>query len=184
MKTKQKILEISKDLIQEQGANAFSYQDIADKLKIKKASIHYYFPHKNDLIQELVEFYSAQLECFLEKINCQCRSSSSRLKAYLSIYIDISQGGRKLCLCGILAGEIMTMPPKLKKAINRFFDIQEDWLTQLFMLDGLKNQCARQKAKNLFASLQGAMLLARSRGDIGYLKALDWNALTASTKPR
>ena len=78
----------------------------------------------------------------------------------------------------------MTMPPKLKKAINRFFDIQEDWLTQLFMLDGLKNQCARQKAKNLFASLQGAMLLARSRGDIGYLKALDWNALTASTKPR
>ena len=40
------------------------------------------------------------------------------------------------------------------------------------MLDGLKNQCARQKAKNLVASLQGAMLLARSRGDIGYLKAL------------
>lgn len=172
MDTKQKILEISKDLIQERGANAFSYQDIAERLKIRKASIHYYFPHKNQLIKELIEFYCKELEQYLEHISCKCKSSSSKLKAFLSIYQDLSQEGHKLCLCGILAGEIMTMPQELHKAINGFFDIQENWLTNLYMESGVSCNKATRQAKLLIANLQGALLLARARRDSSYFKIL------------
>jgi TetR/AcrR family transcriptional repressor of nem operon len=38
--TAEKILDLAERLIQPRGCSAFSYQDIADALKIRKASIH------------------------------------------------------------------------------------------------------------------------------------------------
>jgi len=45
----EEILDLAETLIQTRGYSAFSYQDIADSLGIRKASIHYHFPSKTDL---------------------------------------------------------------------------------------------------------------------------------------
>ena len=42
--TAEQILDLAETLIQTRGYSAFSYQDIADSLGIRKASIHYHFP--------------------------------------------------------------------------------------------------------------------------------------------
>jgi AcrR family transcriptional regulator len=52
--TKTKLLNCAQDLIQRVGINAMSYNDISKAVGIKKASIHYYFPKKDDLINELL----------------------------------------------------------------------------------------------------------------------------------
>ena len=53
--TKQSILDLAQEFIQVRGYNAFSYQDISDRLKIQKASIHHHFHSKEDLGTEVLE---------------------------------------------------------------------------------------------------------------------------------
>ena len=53
--TAEKILDVAERLIQTRGCSAFSYQDIADALKIKKASIHYHFESKTDLVIAVID---------------------------------------------------------------------------------------------------------------------------------
>jgi len=49
--TKEKLLEIASSLIRQKGINGMSYQHLSDKIGIRKASIHYHFPKKDDLIE-------------------------------------------------------------------------------------------------------------------------------------
>jgi len=173
---KTKILELAKDLIQESGANAFSYQDLANVLGIKKASIHYYFPHKDDLLIELVEFYSSELEKFLSMISKTSSEPDLEMDEYLKMYEGISSSENKLCLCGILAGEIVTLSPLLREKINKFFVLQETWLIKILMEGesakkfNLKGASPDSVAKTILASLQGALVIARSLHDPSFFK--------------
>jgi TetR/AcrR family transcriptional repressor of nem operon len=166
MATRKKILQLTKVLVQKNGANGFSYQDIADKLKIKKASIHYYFPKKNDLLLEVVRYYKEQLKSFLKEIDAQNKSLNTKFKSYLSMYLGLADDSTQICLCGILAGEIMTLPKVFKKEIKEFFDIHEEWLDQLFL--EMKNP--RLFAKEVLAALQGALIIGRVNSDPLYIK--------------
>ena len=47
--TPQRILDVAERLVQTRGFNGFSYADIADALKVTKASLHYHFRGKADL---------------------------------------------------------------------------------------------------------------------------------------
>ncbi|MGR7122804.1 TetR/AcrR family transcriptional regulator, partial [Klebsiella aerogenes] len=49
MSTYDSLLDLADTLIQENGYQGFSYADLASKLGIRKASIHYHFPAKTDL---------------------------------------------------------------------------------------------------------------------------------------
>lgn len=48
-KTKEHIIDLGLALIQQKGFSSFSYDDIAKRLGITKAAIHYYFESKEDL---------------------------------------------------------------------------------------------------------------------------------------
>lgn len=52
--TAQRILDTAQDLIRHRGYSAFSYADIADRVGIRKASIHYHFAAKEDLVLSLI----------------------------------------------------------------------------------------------------------------------------------
>ena len=62
------ILDLAETLIQTRGYSAFSYQDIADSLGIRKASIHYHFPSKADLGVAVVDRYMARFDGALTAI--------------------------------------------------------------------------------------------------------------------
>ena len=63
--TAEEILDIAEMLIQTRGYSAFSYQDIATRLDIRKASIHYHFQTKSALGAAVVERYAARIESAL-----------------------------------------------------------------------------------------------------------------------
>ncbi len=56
--TQTAILDTAQELIQRVGVNAMSYADISAVVGIRKASIHYYFPTKYDLIAALLDRYN------------------------------------------------------------------------------------------------------------------------------
>jgi TetR/AcrR family transcriptional repressor of nem operon len=74
--TADEILDLAETLIQARGCNAFSYQDIADKLGIRKASIHYHFPSKSDLGISVIERYTGRCGAALEEIARDPQKSS------------------------------------------------------------------------------------------------------------
>ena len=66
---KEKILKESFDLINEVGLEAFSMRKLADRLKCKPASIYYYYPTKNEIMNEL--FYQKFMMFFDdEDVDC------------------------------------------------------------------------------------------------------------------
>ena len=72
--TETKILEIGLALIQERGINGFSFADIAERIGIKKASIHYYFPTKLDLVKGVLAYYKHN---FFVSLNAICHDKET-----------------------------------------------------------------------------------------------------------
>ena len=52
--TRTKILDVAEELIQRVNVNAMNYKHSSDAVGIRKASIHYHFPKKDDLADELL----------------------------------------------------------------------------------------------------------------------------------
>jgi TetR/AcrR family transcriptional repressor of nem operon len=171
--TANRILDIAEELVQSRGYEAFSYADIANALKIRKASIHYHFPSKGELTRALAERYRSAFAAKLGELDRQQPDPTRRLMRYVRLFQDALRQGDHMCLYGMLASDSATLPEAVREEVNRFFAEQEAWLTRL-LSEGRQAGELRFEGKPedaaaaLLAGLEGAMLVARSRKDVGY----------------
>jgi TetR/AcrR family transcriptional repressor of nem operon len=169
--TATRILTIAERLVQTRGFNGFSYADIAATLRLRKASIHHHFPTKADLGERLVARYEVAFLEALGRIDAAGGDERRRLKKYVQLYADVLADGR-MCLCGMLAADFETLPPGLREAVKRFFVKNEAWVAKL-LADGRASRKLAfagpplDKARMVVSTLEGAMLVARSFGDVG-----------------
>ncbi|MEO1620706.1 MAG: TetR/AcrR family transcriptional regulator [Cyanobacteria bacterium J06632_3] len=164
------ILDSAQSFIQTRGYNGFSYRDIATAVGIKSASIHYHFPAKSDLGQAVAARYCDHFSLLLRKITQGSTSAKLMLESYTRLFRDTLVERKKLCLCGVLAGEVETLPEAVRQEIVRFFDQQEAWLTKTIQsgIDSgeiLIGVDANRWATTLLSSLEGGMLVAKSLGN-------------------
>ena len=168
-------MDIAERLVQTRGFNGFSYADIANTLGVTKASLHYHFPAKAELGKRLIERYESNFQAALRAIDSNGAGALDKLKRYTSIYADVLRSNR-MCLCGMLAAEYATLPKPMKDEMRHFFDENERWLTDV-LKQGQKTRelkfsgSARDVARMLIGSLEGAMMLARSFGDVSRFQA-------------
>src|SRR5215475_4719408 len=93
--TAEQILDLAETLIQTRGYSAFSYQDIADSLGIRKASIHYHFASKTDLGIAVVDRYLARFGAALAAVaEDQSQSSMAMLDFYIEPYVAYAKTPR------------------------------------------------------------------------------------------
>jgi TetR/AcrR family transcriptional repressor of nem operon len=168
--TAQRTLDVAERLVQVHGFNGFSYADVADELKITKASLHYHFPSKAKLGEALITRYTARFTGAWANIDRDVTDAPAKLEGYAGLYGDVLRG-RRMCLCGILAAEYETLPAPLQAAVTRFFDANEVWLTGVLdqgLTDGTLSfdGPASDAAQMIIGSLEGAMLVARTHGGI------------------
>ena len=174
--TSQRILDIAERLVQTRGYNGFSYADIASALKVTKASLHYHFPAKSDLGKELIERYERNFLVALEAIDAGAKDAPSKLRRYAALYEGVLRGDR-MCLCGMLAAEWGTLPKPMRDPMRHFFDENEKWLVKVLQ-EGRKEKTLRfpgtaaSAAQTLLGALEGAMMIARSYGDVGRFTAV------------
>jgi TetR/AcrR family transcriptional repressor of nem operon len=167
--TAQRILDVAERLVQTRGFNGFSYADIAEALRVTKASLHYHFPSKADLGRRLIERYETAFLAALRAIEAGRAEPRAQLKRYAQIYADVLRDDR-MCLCGMLASDYATLPKAMKEEVRHFFDVNEQWLVAVLERGrkagslGFKGS-ALDLARVLVGSLEGAMMLARSYGD-------------------
>jgi TetR/AcrR family transcriptional repressor of nem operon len=165
--TADRILDVAERLAQTRGYNGFSYADVSRALRIEKASIHYHFPSKADLGVRLVARYEERFKDALGRIDAGVAGPGERLRRYVRLWLGVLRDGGKMCLCGMLAAEVETLPRPIREALKRFFDANETWLAAT-LAAGRKDRTLRfdgsplDEARALLTGLEGAMLLARS----------------------
>jgi TetR/AcrR family transcriptional repressor of nem operon len=177
--TAEQILDTAERLVQTQGFNGFSYADIAGEVGITKASLHYHFATKAELGRSLIARYHETFFAALADIEVASADARQRLKRYVQLYANVLKENR-MCLCGMLAAEFLTLPKPMKGAVKRFFDANEAWLAKI-LEQGRKHQeldfdaSPAELAHMLIGSLEGAMLVARAYGDVPrFLASAAW----------
>ena len=168
--TSQRILDTAERLVQTRGFNGFSYADIATTLGVTKASLHYHFPAKAELGHRLIKRYEKNFLAALDAIDQTSTTAREKLKRYAQIYADVLRNNR-MCLCGMLAAEYATLPKPMKEEMKHFFDENERWLTAVLKQGQKARELkfsgpAHEVARALVGSLEGAMMLARSFGEV------------------
>ncbi|HTO48448.1 MAG TPA: TetR/AcrR family transcriptional regulator [Burkholderiales bacterium] len=168
--TAQRILDIAERLVQTRGFNGFSYADIAGALALTKASLHYHFPTKAELGTRLIARYEHGFLEVLGEIDRTAADPRQKLARYAKIYADVLRNNR-MCLCGMLAAEYATLPRPMKDEMRHFFDENERWLVAV-LEEGRRTGTLKfsgsslDVARALVGSLEGAMMLARSYGEL------------------
>lgn len=169
--TADEILDVAETLIQTRGYSAFSYQDVADALGIRKASIHYHFPSKADLGAAVIDRYSQHFETALAALGEDPdRGSSTLLDFYLEPYLAYAGTRDRVCLCGALAGEMMALPDAMRARVERFFTAHQDWLAAIIARGVGRGEFRpgpppTETARLVFGALQGALLVKRATGN-------------------
>ncbi len=164
------VLDAAEQLAQTRGFNGFSYADVAAKLAVTKASLHYHFPSKADLGRALIERYHVMFGAALAAIDRQTDDAGKKLKRYARLY-DAVMCSERMCLCGMLAAEYATLPEPMQAELRRFFDANEVWLTAV-LDEGRRTgtlafrESPRERARTILGALEGAMLVARTYGDV------------------
>ena len=102
--TKQQLLNSAQDLIQRVGINAMSYNDLSEIVGITKASIHYHFPKKDDLINELLCSVRDEYRTMYTQIADSEDSAVNKLKNIAKIF-ENGVNENKICMVSILSAE-------------------------------------------------------------------------------
>jgi TetR/AcrR family transcriptional repressor of nem operon len=163
--TASRALDIAEELTQTRGFNGFSYADIAARLGVTKAALHFHFRTKADLGEALVARYTERFLAALADIDATVPSSRNRLGAYVELYRNVLEANR-MCLCGMLAAEQATLPEPMRRGIQEFFEANERWLTTTITagrdagaLHGSTD--AADAGRWFVGALEGSMMLAR-----------------------
>ncbi|TQV75822.1 TetR/AcrR family transcriptional regulator [Denitrobaculum tricleocarpae] len=174
--TATQILDTAEALIQVKGFHAFSFQEVADRVGIKKASIYYHFPAKAELGKAIVARYRQTMLAAMTDLEIPKRDSREEvdywaaLARYLEPILTLASNPVHACLCGILSGEYPGLPKDMQDEVEKFFDEQLTWLTKLLKAGRkagafhFQGSPARM-AKLSFSAIEGAMLIKRITGD-------------------
>jgi len=125
--------------------------------------------HSTLEILQLIERYEAGFLDTLAGIDKAQQGAAQKLRRYAKIYADVLRANR-MCLCGMLASDYATLPKPMRERVRHFFDENERWLARVLEEGRKTGQLAFkgapiELARMIVASLEGAMMLARSYGE-------------------
>jgi TetR/AcrR family transcriptional repressor of nem operon len=187
--TAQRILDSAQALMIERGYNAFSYADIAEEVKVTKASIHFHYATKAVLVQQVLQRYRSGAMDKLWQLSGQIPVAADRLLAYAGHWEHcIRSNAAPICLSAVLASEMPTLPDPVKSEVQAFFAGMHGWLAST-LDDGVRDGAlhlardAALEAKALLSVMHGAMLAARVFGDADAFRAVVGDAIARLGMP-
>lgn len=130
LSVRENLLEKASFYVRTCGYAAFSYADLARDVGITKASVHHYFPRKEDLAAAIIAEHVANYRRALEEILAGSDRAATRLRAYAATFQDGLELGM-LPLCGALSAERDALPEPVRKDVCHFFELHLAWLEQV-----------------------------------------------------
>lgn len=156
---KRQILEVTAELLEHKSFAAFSYQDLAERLEISKASVHHHFATKEQLGLALIGFYRANSERIMAEIMAG-RTPGDAVRTMLEASESVLLDGSHVCPSAAFEVDAAGLTDSLRDAMKAF---QTEFHT---LLAGLL-EAGRRGDELKFAgepSDQAAMILAALQG--------------------
>ncbi|NOU68993.1 TetR family transcriptional regulator [Paenibacillus sp. LMG 31461] len=168
--TSELILDTAQAFVQQYGFNGFSYSHIAEKVGIRNASIHYYFPNKEDLGEALIARYLQNFKVFVAGIDAETPNNVEKLRKFILLYSGPVQD-YCACLSVMLSTDLATLSGRVQSGLTQFFAANLEWLERVLDEGRREDQlnfegAADAQAHQFLAALQGAQLLSRSFQDV------------------
>ncbi|MEM7479672.1 MAG: TetR/AcrR family transcriptional regulator [Acidobacteriota bacterium] len=170
MSTKTAILESARTLIQTRGVNGMSYEDVSAAVGIRKASIHYHFASKADLVEAVIDRYAERFDEAVVRIMASEAPGAHRLRAFTGLFRQtLEAGDGSICLCGMLAAEISTLDTASRERVRGFFERGAQALASILRTGGEDGSLRPSEDPEgsglmLFSALEGVLLAARIDG--------------------
>jgi len=139
--TKEKILKEGRSLLQKHGYNGFSFQDIADKIEIKKPSLYDHFASKEALMIAIIHKYSEAFEAWTASVSSF--SPLEKIRKVFDIYYAFTCDKQKVCPILALMVDMRDLSKDVQKEMKVFVDTWLSWLEQQ-ITEGQKNKMIRQ----------------------------------------
>ena len=177
--TKVRILDEANSLIRELGMNGISYAHISSRVNIRKASIHYYFPTKDDLIRELVAYQS---QIFLDEVHAIVEDGGAdartKMRRYFGLFEKAFNDGKggSICLFGMLGAEIHSLDDQTCDIVRAFYSRNIESIRTILAADA-DDSAAAETAHMVFSAIEGAMIISRANRDLRGYQAVINNLL-------
>ncbi len=164
-----RILAAAEKRVRAVGFNAVSFRDLATDVGVKSSSVHYHFPQKEDLGEDLVKRYSDRFMALLDQIDIEDVGPHKALEAFVALYGDALVVGQCVCLCAILGSESNSLPPRVNAAIRAFFEANIAWLEQIQAR--LAASDTVMTPIEIVSALEGAMIVSTALDSRGPFEA-------------
>lgn len=173
-----RLMDVAQDLVQQRGLNAMSFQDLSVAVGIRKASVHYHFPSKDEMVVKLLARYRERFAGYVQVILNSRISGAEKLKRYAGLFAEPLKAPPhdRGCLCGMLAAEMLTLNGAAADSVQAFFNENHVWLRRIFdegIADASLTVASSSKALApfVFASLEGSLMLSRAQGGLKRMQA-------------
>ena len=158
------ILQAARKLMMDRGFNGFSFRDVAASVGIKSASIHYHYATKADLAEATARAYRLTLKDMTDQIDAV--SAADKLRAYGALFVMTLRDQGQVCLGGMLAADIASLPHQVRAEVAQFFTEQNGWIENVVREGQASGQFrtdldAAVFAKMFISGLEGAMMVSR-----------------------
>lgn len=165
-----RIVQAADDLFYHQGYNVTSFTDIAESAAVPRGNFYYYFKSKDDILKSVVERRVEWLEAQLQEWGRRTPDAREQLLAFAQMMqeneVNILRWG---CPLGSLNAELGKTQHALQEEAIRLFDVLIDWMIPRFEKLG-HTAHAREMAMHLLGCAQGAILMAHTYRDRGFLE--------------
>ncbi len=165
---KKEILLLAVDFIKTVGYDSFSFHDLAAKLRIRTASIHYHFPRKDLLGIAVCDFLKTWLEQLYASIDRDGRNAREKLRLFAEPH-RLSAATGRICPISSLQAEYNLLTAPIRRRLKRLGEIELSNLTKI--LDEGRSKGELRFAGN--SAAQAALVLTALKGSVQYARACD-----------
>jgi TetR/AcrR family transcriptional repressor of nem operon len=163
--TRSVILNVAQDMVQRQSISGVSFQELANRIGIKKGSLYYHFESKDDLAVALLARATSEMkESF---VRGKAKKPRERLNYFLDIYLHHIIPTEKLCPGGAFAGEWGKVSSPVKAQVNKLMDAQIEGVSEI-LTEGINSGVFNDHDKTvevlaqwILACIQGALVTSR-----------------------
>ena len=188
--TAERILDAANALLIDRGYSAFSYADVAEAVKIRKASIHHHFPTKAGLVVAVLRRHRARISEGMKALDDQIESPLGRIKNYFKYWEGCIEGRTlSFCIGALLGAEMPSLPEEVQAEVRLHFSMLTDWFERTLKAGTRARAIQLQstvatEAQMLIAVLHGAMLSARATNNCDVFRSLSQAALNRISPPK
>ncbi len=154
------------EIFREHGFEGASLSLITERTGLGKGSLYHFFPRgkdqmAEDVLSEIEGWFEREIFAPLE----QAEDARDGLKSMLAAVETYFHSGRRICLIGAFA--LDATRDRFSARIDTYFEAWTAAITIALERLGRKSGIAQGDAEAMLSLIQGALVLARARGDAG-----------------